>query len=136
MENNEIKTNPNAGQGLGIASLVIGILAVIAAFIPCFGMIAILFGVLAIIFGAVGMSQAKAGNASNTMPKSGFILGICATSILIIYMLYMLFIIGAIGKTVMDSAGEITKAIDSAKVNIDTNSIKMDSVTKIIDSVK
>ena len=44
MENN--LGSSNAGQGMGIAALVLGIVAAIAAFIPCFGLIAILFGVL------------------------------------------------------------------------------------------
>ncbi|HEU4496117.1 MAG TPA: hypothetical protein VFR70_03625 [Flavobacterium sp.] len=85
MDNNNLHSS-SAGQGMGIASLVLVILAVVAAFIPRFGLI-ILFGVLAIVFGAVGLSQAKSGNAPTTMPKSGLILGIAVTGFVIIWML-------------------------------------------------
>jgi lysylphosphatidylglycerol synthetase-like protein (DUF2156 family) len=104
----------NAGQGMGIAALVLGIVAVIAAFIPCFGFIAVIFGVLAIIFGAIGLSQAKRENAPTAMPKAGFILGIVATAFVIIW---ILTVVGTIGSAVMDSKDEITNAIDSANVN-------------------
>lgn len=107
---NELHT-PNAGQGMGIAALVLGIVAAIAAFIPCFGFIAILFGVLAIIFGAIALSQAKKGNASTTMPKAGLILGIVATAFVIIW---MLVIVGTIGSAVATHSDEIKRAIDSA----------------------
>lgn len=108
MENN--LQSSKAGQGLGIAALVLGIIAVIAAFIPCFGFFAILFGVLAIIFGAVGLSQAKKGNAPTTMPKSGLILGIVATGFVIIW---MVVIVGAIGSAALNHKDEISNAIDS-----------------------
>lgn len=103
----------NAGQGMGIAALVLGIIAVIAAFIPCFGLIAILFGVLAIIFGAIGLSQAKKANAPTTMPKSGLILGIVATAFVIIW---MLVIVGTFSAAALSNADEISKALDSIEV--------------------
>ena len=103
----------NAGQGMGIAALVLGIIAVIAAFIPCFGLIAILFGVLAIIFGAIGLSQAKKANAPTTMPKSGLILGIVATAFVIIW---MLVVIGTFGAAAMSNMDEIKEAMDSIEV--------------------
>ena len=103
----------NAGQGMGIAALVLGIIAVIAAFIPCFGLIAILFGVLAIIFGAIGLSQAKKANAPTTMPKSGLILGIVATAFVIIW---MLVVIGTFGAAAMSNMDEIKQAMDSVEV--------------------
>ncbi len=106
----------NAGQGMGIAALVLGILAVIAAFIPCFGFIAILFGTLAIIFGAVGLSQAKKENASRTMPKAGLILGIVGTGFVIIWMLFVVGTIGSVAKAAIDSANEkMEKTNDSIK---------------------
>ena len=103
----------NAGQGMGIAALVLGIIAVIAAFIPCFGLIAILFGVLAIIFGAIGLSQAKKANAPTTMPKSGLILGIVATAFVIIW---MVVVIGTFGAAAISNMDEINKAMDSIEV--------------------
>ncbi|OXA86419.1 NfeD family protein [Flavobacterium hercynium] len=108
MENNLQQSS--AGQGMGIAALVLGVLAAIAAFIPCFGLIAIFFGVLAIIFGAIGLSQAKNGNASTTMPKAGLILGIVSTAFVIIW---MLVVVGSFGSAIMSQKDELTKSLDS-----------------------
>lgn len=112
MENSLQQTN--AGQGMGIAALVLGIVAVIAAFIPCLGLIAVIFGVLAIIFGAVGLSQAKRENASTTMPKAGFVLGIVATAFVVIW---VLLVVGSVGSVLMDHKDDIVKAIDSTNAN-------------------
>lgn len=108
MENNSHSST--AGQGFGIAALVLGIIAVVAAFIPCFGLIAVLFGILAIIFGALGLSQAKNGNAPTTMPKAGLILGIVATAFVIIYVLVF---VGSIGSAILSGKDEMNTKLDS-----------------------
>lgn len=122
---NELQNNSKAGQAMGIAALVLGIIAVIAAFIPCFGLIAILFGVLAIIFGAIGLSQAKKGNASISMPRAGLILGIVATAFVIIW---MLVIVGTVGKAAYEHKDELNKILDSAKVNMEKAQDSLDSI--------
>jgi len=119
----------NAGQGMGIAALVLGIVAAIAAFIPCFGLIAVIFGVLAIIFGAVGLSQAKRENAPTTMPKAGLILGIVATAFVIIW---VLVIVGSIGSAVMDHKDEIKSAIDSIQVEAAQDSLNTETATDTV----
>ena len=113
MQNNSYL--PNNGQAMGTVSLIIGVLAIIIAFIPCFpclGLVAIVFGVLAIIFGAIGLSQAKKGNASQALPLSGLILGIVATGFVIAWTLLYVGILGAFAL----SSNEISKAVDSIKV--------------------
>lgn len=129
---NELQSS-NAGQGMGIAALVLGIVAAIAAFIPCFGFIAILFGVLAIIFGAIGLSQAKKGNASTTMPKAGLILGVVATAFVIVW---MLVIVGTIGSAVATHGDEIKKAIDSASAESAKVQDSLDTIEITTDTVK
>jgi lysylphosphatidylglycerol synthetase-like protein (DUF2156 family) len=132
MENNLQPSN--AGQGMGIAALVLGIVGAIAAFIPCFGLVAVIFGVLAIIFGAIGLSQAKRENASTTMPKAGLILGIVATAFVIIW---VLVVVGSIGSAVISHKDEISNAIDSAtaesvKVQDSLNSVEITTDTDTI----
>ncbi|KQO22374.1 hypothetical protein ASF10_08295 [Flavobacterium sp. Leaf82] len=138
MENNLQPSN--AGQGMGIAALVLGIVAAIAAFIPCFGLIAVFFGVLAIIFGAIGLSQAKRENAPTTMPKAGLILGIVATAFVIIW---VLVVVGSIGSAVLSHKDEITNAIDSAnyestKTQDSLNAVEVanDTVTVKVEETK
>jgi hypothetical protein len=75
----------NAGNGMGIAALILGIFGIISAFIPCFGLFAIFFGSLAIIFGAVGLSQAKKGGGAKGMPTAGLILGLLSTIFTILW---------------------------------------------------
>ena len=87
MENqNQLVEKTDAGQGMGVASLVLGILGVLTAFIPCFGFFALIFGILATIFGAVGYNQAKKGNGKTGMPTAGLILGILATMFIILWL--------------------------------------------------
>lgn len=109
----DYKQPSNAGQGMGIAALVLGIVGLIAAFIPCFGFIAVIFGVLAIVFGAIGLSQAKREQASTTMPLAGLILG-CAVTVFVV--IWVLVVVGSIGSAVMSHKDEITNAIDSATI--------------------
>lgn len=50
-----------AGQGLGIAGLVMGILAIPMGIIPCTFYIGILFGIIGIVLSLVALSQANRG---------------------------------------------------------------------------
>lgn len=50
-----------AGQGLGIAGLVLGILAIPMGIIPCTFYIGIVFGLTGLILSLVALSQAKRG---------------------------------------------------------------------------
>ena len=58
------KIKTNAGHGLGVAGLVLGILCLFMAFIPCVGVFAIGPGIVAIILSIVGLIQANKNNGS------------------------------------------------------------------------
>ncbi len=58
------KIRTNAGHGLGVAGLVLGILCLFMAFIPCVGVIAIGPGVVAIVLSIVGLVQASNNNGA------------------------------------------------------------------------
>lgn len=73
--------NSNAGQGLGIAGLVLGIIALVISFIPCLGMYALVPGIIAIVLSAVGLSQAAKANASRGLLIAALIVSILGTSI-------------------------------------------------------
>src|SRR6056297_3912708 len=70
----QIKTN--AGQGLGIAGLVLGILSVILALLGCTFLIALLLGVVGIILSAVGFSQAKRNNGAKGINLGALVVSI------------------------------------------------------------
>ncbi len=65
-----------AGQGLGIAGLVMGILAIPLGIIPCTFYMGIIFGLIGIILSVVAFSQANRGNGSK-----GFIIAALVCSI-------------------------------------------------------
>jgi hypothetical protein len=74
----EINTKSNAGQNLGIAAVIIGIISFILAIIPCLGMFAIIPGIVAIILGAIGLSQAVRGYSQTGLPIAGLIVALIA----------------------------------------------------------
>ena len=52
----------SAGQGLGIAGLVLGIMAIPLGIFPCTFFLGLVFGITGIVFGAVAYTQAKKAN--------------------------------------------------------------------------
>lgn len=72
---------PNAGQGLGIAGLVLGIIALIISFIPCLGMWAIVPGIIAVVLSGIGFSQASKANAKKGLIIAALVISIVGTAI-------------------------------------------------------
>ena len=69
-----------AGQGLGIAGLVLGVLAIPLGIIPCTFVAGLVFGSIGIILGAVGLTQARKANGATgitTAALSVSIVGFC-----------------------------------------------------------
>jgi hypothetical protein len=81
MENTTSNSNPNAGKGLGIAGLVLGIIAVVFSFVPCLGAYAVFPGALAIVLSAISISQANKANAPKGLAIAGLVCSIVGTSI-------------------------------------------------------
>jgi hypothetical protein len=121
MENQTTPPAPNAkaGQNMGVAALILGIIAVILAFIPCTFMFAGIPCLLAIIFGAVGMSQAKKGGAKRTLPMAGLILGIISAVFVAVYS-YIAFeaVMGV--KSAMEQDSTFMQGLDSAFMQMDS----------------
>ena len=57
-ENTQTKKFGSLVQGLGITGLVIGILALLVSFIPCFGVYALIIGIIAIVFAVAALAIA------------------------------------------------------------------------------
>jgi lysylphosphatidylglycerol synthetase-like protein (DUF2156 family) len=70
---------PQPSNGMGIAALITGIVALILSFIPAIGMISWLLAPIAIILGIVGMNQKNAprGTAIAGIATGGVALVIC-----------------------------------------------------------
>ncbi|HKL67811.1 MAG TPA: DUF4190 domain-containing protein [Bacteroidales bacterium] len=65
----------NTGHGMGVAALIIGIISIVVAFIPCLGLLAFFTAVVAIVLGAIGISQASRANAPKGTAIGGLVTG-------------------------------------------------------------
>lgn len=74
-------TQSEAGKSLGIAGLVVGIIALVFSFIPCLGMIALLPGVVAVILSLVGIIIASQKNGAKGLTIAAFIISLLACAI-------------------------------------------------------
>ncbi|MFJ8645021.1 DUF4190 domain-containing protein [Streptomyces sp. NPDC093546] len=82
---------PGPSNGLGIAAMVLGIIAVVGF---CFYGLGIIPGILALIFGIVGRKRVQRGEATNSeMATAGIILGTIGT---VISAAFLAFIVWAI----------------------------------------
>ena len=83
----------NAGQGLGITSLILGILALP---LTCFHGVGLLFAIIAIILGHIGHSQSRRANGqANGMAVAGLICGYISLGIVVLAIILVLAIVGS-----------------------------------------
>ncbi len=83
----ELKEKTNAGQGFGIAALVLGIIALITAPIPCVGILALIPGMLGIIFAIVALVQASQGQGAKGLIITALVISVLGTSISTVWVL-------------------------------------------------
>lgn len=82
----EVKTN--AGQGLGIAGLVMGILAIPLAILGCTSPLGLAIGVAGIILSAVGLSQAIKSNGNKGLSIGGLSVSVTGTFIALLWLVF------------------------------------------------
>lgn len=86
--NVEVKTT--AGQAMGIVGIVLAVISLILAFIPCIGFVALLPAALALIFSIISIVQASSGYGSK-----GLGIGALIVSVISIFLAFLwLTIIG------------------------------------------
>jgi hypothetical protein len=71
----------NAGQGLGIAGFVLGLTALIIAWIPCLGMWALLPGIIAIVLSVIALVQANKGGGTKGLIIAALVVSILGSII-------------------------------------------------------
>ncbi len=91
---------------MGVASLILGILALIVAWVPCVGIYALGFSVLGLILGAVGISAAKKSGQGKGVSVAGLVCNIIATAIALVWF----FLFAKAAETTTD--GSITEAVN------------------------
>lgn len=89
------------GQVTGIVGIVMGIIALIVAFIPCIGVVAFVPGGIAIIFSIISIVQASRGNGAKALGIVSFVI---STLAVIIAAAWLLFFGGlAVANTTMNN---------------------------------
>ena len=81
-------TKTNAGQGLGIAGLIMGIIAIPLAILGCTSVLGLVLGVAGVVLSAVGLSQATKSNGSKGLPTAGLVVSILGTAIALMWILF------------------------------------------------
>lgn len=104
----EIQQRSTAGQGLGIAGLILGIIAFLIAFIPCVGLLALIPGIIAIVLSVIGLSQANRGDGTKGVIIAALVISIIATSVAGIWGFFF-----ATGATILNKVGwEVKKELE------------------------
>lgn len=65
----------NTGHGMGVAALIMGIVSVVVAFIPCLGLLAFFTAIVAIVLGAIGISQSSRAESPKGLAIGGLVTG-------------------------------------------------------------
>jgi len=98
---------------MGVASLILGILALIVAWIPCVGVYALGFSVLGLILGAVGMVKSKKSGQGKGVSIAGFVCNVVATAVAVFWCIVIGGAAAAsdeIGKELDKSTSELSKS--------------------------
>jgi len=88
-------TTVEAKNSMATASLVLGIIAAILAFIPLMGIFSWILAILAIIFGGIGLSKVSKTGLGKGKSITGLVLGIFSIILNIFY--YAIFAAAAVG---------------------------------------
>lgn len=120
-------SSPNAGRGLGIAGLVLGIIAAIIAFIPCLGTFAIIPGIIGIVLSAISMVQANKAAVSKGLATAGLIcsiVGCCIAG-------YQMYVLKTAGEKMKEGFEELEK-----KGMLDSLNKAMQQLEQVVDSAQ
>ncbi len=82
--NVEVKTT--AGQAMGIVGIVLAVISLILAFIPCIGFVALLPAALALIFSIISIIQASNGYGSKGLGIGALIVSVISIFIALIWL--------------------------------------------------
>ncbi len=122
----------NAGQGLGIAGFILGIIALIISWIPCLGMYALIPGIIAIILSAIAFSQAKKADASKGLIIAALVVSILGSAIAG-YQYYVLSSAASQLSTGLDDwadeMNKLNKDLDNSTTSDDENTNDSDKAT-------
>ena len=91
-------TTPQRSNGPAVASLVLGILAAVTAFLPFFLLFAIVFGIVGLVFGLVGWSAADKGASNKGLAIAGTVLSLIGICLVVIWIVILDQIVSHLGQ--------------------------------------
>jgi hypothetical protein len=119
MEQTNNTTPSTKGKGLGIAGMVIGIIALIWSVIPLVGAAAWWLAVLGLVLSAVGFFMANGGgNPKKGMMITGIVLGVAATAMSFYRVYQVKQAMDAFQEMGVDFAKELKESMDSIKTEV------------------
>lgn len=124
-------TNSKAGKGLGIAGLVLGILAAVVSFVPCLGMYAMFPGIIGLVLSIISIVQANKAGAAKGMAIAGLVCSLVGTSIAV-WQYY------TINKIATEVAPELENLKESLE-NLDTAKLRQEmesAIQQVADSLE
>jgi hypothetical protein len=125
--------NSNTHQVLSIIGLILGVIALIFSFIPCFGMWAMAPGIIGLVFGLIGMSMAGKANASKGLGVAALCVSIAAC----LMAGYQLWLISSAANKIKNSGYQLDSFVnnlDTAKINESLRNLNItvnDSTAKV-----
>jgi hypothetical protein len=99
-----------AGNGMAVASLVLGVLAIVFAFMWFFGLLSLVLAPLALIFGWIGLGRSRERGVGGGQAIAGIICG----GIALLVSLYMLWVFGSLVRTVTSAINRSVEATVAA----------------------
>jgi hypothetical protein len=107
----------NAGQNLGIAALITGIITFVLAVIPCLGVIAIIPGIITIVLASVALSQASGTDSPKGVIIAGLVIGVVA----VLISFSQIFVAGRIASKADKWPGDIKSMINEIKSDVEND---------------
>ncbi|MDE5424063.1 hypothetical protein L3073_17750 [Ancylomarina sp. DW003] len=131
------KIKTNAGHGLGVAGLILGILSLFMAFIPCVGVIAIGPGVIAIVLSIVGLVQASKNNGAKGINIAALVISSLGTVVACVWLFVFVGIASLdddqIEGMVEDVIEEVIRETQSCNTDLQD---EMNQLEEHLDSIK
>ncbi len=125
------------GQVMGIIGIVLGVISLIVAFIPCVGVVAFLPGGLAIIFSIISIVQASRGNGAKNLGIASFVISslaiIIAAAWLIIFSGVSVITNNAMkDPDLFEQIGKDIKDAFDDEVDDERSSVKIDTLENVL----
>lgn len=104
----------NGSNGLATAGFVLGLLGLLASWIPVLNIVGLILGVLGAILAAVGLAKSKKVGTGKGLALSGLILGVLAVVIAIVVNVAFVNAVDEAVKTTVDTSVKVPAASSGA----------------------